>query len=124
MAEYIEREVTCKNCLHVDVCQEIESLQCRKDFIWYQAETGCPYFKPTADVVEVRHGEWVYRECVLSYDGVKSGFSCSECFAFVEDDVFDMVEFHKSFCGSCGAKMDGATDTNVGDKMDGKGEGE
>jgi len=62
---------------------------------------------PTADVVEVVHAEWIYHECVSSYDGTKSGYSCSACNAFVEEEVFETDEFHKIFCGNCGAKMDG-----------------
>ncbi len=62
---------------------------------------------PAADVVEVRHGEWVYHECVSSYDGAKSGYSCSECNAFVDEEIFDFEGIHKDFCGHCGAKMDG-----------------
>lgn len=61
---------------------------------------------PTADVVEVKHGEWIYHECVSSYDGAKSGYSCSECNAFVDEEIFELDEFHKEFCGNCGAKMD------------------
>lgn len=62
---------------------------------------------PTADVVEVKHGEWIYHECVSSYDGAISGYSCSECSAFVDEEMFDSDEFHKDYCGCCGAKMDG-----------------
>ncbi|MBQ8005517.1 MAG: hypothetical protein IJ303_04315 [Clostridia bacterium] len=62
---------------------------------------------PTADVVLIRHGKWIYHECVSTYDGCKSGYSCSACNAFVDEDVFDTDEFHKAFCGNCGAKMDG-----------------
>lgn len=65
---------------------------------------------PAADVAEVRHGEWIYHECVSSYDGAKSGFACSVCSGFVEEDIFDMDEFNKAFCGACGAKMDGKGD--------------
>ena len=70
---------------------------------------------PTADVVEVRHGEW------LPYPS-DDYMKCSVC----------GMEYHKTrmpdvvgYCPNpnCGAKMDGVTDTNVG-KMDGKGEGE
>ena len=50
-------------------------------------------------------GKWIYHECVSSYDGAKSGCSCSNCNAFVDEDVFFSYEFHKDFCGSCGAKM-------------------
>ena len=59
------------------------------------------------DAVEVVHGRWVYHECVSSHDGAISGYSCSECNGFVNEEVFDMDEFHKDFCGHCGAKMDG-----------------
>lgn len=59
------------------------------------------------DVAEVKHGEWVYHECVSSYDGAKSGFACSRCSGFVEEEIFDMDEFNKAFCGACGAKLDG-----------------
>ena len=59
------------------------------------------------DVAEVKHGEWIYHECVSSHDGAKSGFSCSECCGFVDEEIFDMDEFNKAFCGACGAKMDG-----------------
>lgn len=61
----------------------------------------------SADVVEVVHAEWLYHECVSSYDGTKSGYSCSACGAFVEEEVFETDEIHKNFCGNCGAKMDG-----------------
>lgn len=61
----------------------------------------------TADVAEVKHGEWIYHECVSSYDGAISGYSCSVCSAFVNEEVFESDEFHKDFCGHCGAKMDG-----------------
>ena len=62
---------------------------------------------PAVDAVEVVHGLWEYHDCVSSYDGTKSGYSCSECHAFVDEEIFDMDGFHKDFCGSCGAIMDG-----------------
>ena len=60
----------------------------------------------TADVQEVRHGNWIYHECVSTYDGATSGYSCSECCAFIDEDIFDSDMFHKKFCGNCNAKMD------------------
>ncbi|MBR3806692.1 MAG: hypothetical protein IKJ13_07690 [Clostridia bacterium] len=60
---------------------------------------------PAADVAPVRSGEWVYHECVSTHDGCKSGYSCSVCDAFVKEEVFDTDEFHKAFCGNCGAKI-------------------
>ena len=55
-------------------------------------------------------GEWVYHECVSSCDGVKSGYSCSVCDAFVDENSFEAEEFHKAFCGACGAKMKGGAE--------------
>lgn len=66
--------------------------------------------EPTADVVEVKRGEWIYHECVSSYDGAKSGYSCSVCSAFVNDEVFESDGFHKDFCGHCGADTRGDND--------------
>lgn len=60
-----------------------------------------------ADVVERKRGEWIYHECVSSHDGTISGYSCSKCNAFVNEETFDMDEFHKDFCGHCGADMRG-----------------
>lgn len=66
--------------------------------------------QPGVDAVEVVHGRWIYHECVSSFDGAISGYSCSECNAFVKEEDFDMDEFHKDFCGNCGAKMDGGNE--------------
>lgn len=61
---------------------------------------------PTLDYKDlVPQGEWVYHECVSSHDGTTSGYSCSNCCGFVDEDVFDTDEFHKAFCGNCGARM-------------------
>lgn len=65
------------------------------------------YKQSTTDVVQVRHGEWLYHECVSSYDGAISGYSCSHCGVFVDEEEFENDKFHKKFCGNCGAKMDG-----------------
>ena len=62
--------------------------------------------EPAADVVEVRRGEWVYHDCVCSYDGTMSGYSCSCCSAFIEEAVYTKM-FHNSFCPSCSADMRG-----------------
>ena len=48
---------------------------------------------PTADVVEVRHGEWIK---ITSYP---MGHKCSECGYF--------KIYKKPYCEICGAKMDG-----------------
>lgn len=63
--------------------------------------------QPIADVEKVKHGEWVYHECVASHDGTISIYACSECKGAVDEETFCSDEFHKAFCGCCGAKMDG-----------------
>lgn len=57
-------------------------------------------------------GRWIYHECVSSHDGAMSGYSCSRCCGFVNEEVFDMDESHKDFCENCGADMRG-TDNDV-----------
>lgn len=58
---------------------------------------------PTADVEEVKHGEWLEHE-VMFYDGdfrseyPKKGYKCSEC---------GRVMWVKEPYCNCGAKMDG-----------------
>ena len=85
----------CNACLYNPVCE-----------LWREAErqdacshlTGgladCPIYKPAADLVEVRHGEWKpvkYTEAPLYY--------CSEC-------IGSAYKQHR-YCPNCGAKMDG-----------------
>ena len=58
------------------------------------------------DLEEIKYGKWVYYDCVSSYDGAKSVFACSVCHGAVDEEIFDSEEFHKKWCGNCGAKMD------------------
>jgi predicted Zn-ribbon and HTH transcriptional regulator len=54
---------------------------------------------PTADVVEVRHGEWV--EQIRDYGKylVTEGYKCSNC-------GFELTDNDYKYCPECGAKMD------------------
>lgn len=61
---------------------------------------------PAADVVEVRHGEWVAKDLIVRSPFARNHY-CSVC-------QYEPIET-KSYCPECGAKMD-ATDNNVGDK--------
>ena len=100
-AEYIERKARYIDINKVRIPKGFfNDLNVPKVYDWLDSQ-------PIADVVEVVHGEWIYHETVASYDGTKSGYSCSECCSFVDEEIFDSDEFHKSFCGCCGAKMDG-----------------
>lgn len=103
--EYIKRE---KAIEEIDSwLDSVGSIIVGKGLSSYGELIGCMQDVPTADVAEVKNGKWIYHECVSSYDGAISGYSCSECFAFVDEDLFDSDEFHKDFCGHCGARMDG-----------------
>lgn len=54
--------------------------------------------QPTADVVEVKHGHWVF--CGVVDDIYGHGASCSVCGGYSEDNGY--------YCSCCGAKMDDA----------------
>ena len=101
MVQYIEREKVleiAKDKYYSDFHKSMADLTSLRELL---EDT------PAADVVEVRHGEWLYHECVSSYDGAISGYSCSHCGVFVDEEEFENDKFHKKFCGNCGAKMDG-----------------
>lgn len=99
MAEYIEREkATCKNCFHYKVCGSF-------GFVLDPLRGGlvCDDFVNAADVVEVRHGEWL--DAPYTYFGAKR-YECSQC----QQDEFwrkRYIEIKENYCPKCGAKMDG-----------------
>ena len=57
--------------------------------------------EPTADVVEVKHGEWIYKEIF----GIEFP-ECSVCGTQFEDANCEDYPY----CPECGAKMDGRRD--------------
>ena len=60
---------------------------------------------PAADVVEVRHGRWVY----AGFLGQFPVYKCSLCGNMARD--YRAVLLHcVNYCPSCGAKMDGGQD--------------
>lgn len=81
MAEYIEREATLR---------ELESLGITKNMKAHRKINTIP----AADVVEVRHGEWV-----ICSDGYYP--YCSICKAEPKNGVMS------NYCPNCGAKMNG-----------------
>lgn len=58
--------------------------------------------EPTADVVEVKYGEWVYWQP----DGTNHLWSCSVCGGAISTPM-KFVADHIKYCEHCGAKMDG-----------------
>lgn len=63
--------------------------------------------EPAADVVEVRHGEWIADD---KFDNGKSSiFHCSECYYSRATSVLYTAEklaVDDPYCKKCGAKMD------------------
>ncbi len=91
MKEYIEREAAKKA-----FCQPL----------CYYKGTGkcemCPVDAiPAADVVEVRHGEWIYDcERTMGDGWTYKQYHCSAC---GKQEIGAM----QNYCPNCGAKMDG-----------------
>ena len=105
--EYVER---CVDCLHHDVCRDwaTDCFGADTQFPYeYGNEDSCVGFKPTADVVEVRHG----RVMQLDHDEWWGAiYKCCEC-----NGEFMLGDKKQAkCCPYCGAYL----------KMDGKGDGE
>ena len=73
----------CKECIHYSVCGYVE----------FQ-DLECNQFIPTADVVKVKHGEWICLEAEIGL------YSCSVC-------EHKIIRAECNYCPNCGAKMDG-----------------
>lgn len=86
--------MTCKDCIHFDVCQE---LRCG-DISDCNSDDCGGFFKNKADYVKVKHATWY-----LNKNG--SGM-CSNC-RVTQKDVWDFDKW-QTYCGHCGAKMDGS----------------
>ncbi len=95
MPEYIDREAVykkaCRGCTrHGD---EIGTCYYEEPCEELQAEFASA---PAADVVPVRHGEWILKHC-----GDNWWDHCSVC------DKALGIPFSRIYCPNCGAKMDG-----------------
>ena len=99
MAEYIEREAL------------LQTIQ--KD-PWIGAQ-GKDYAlcdiaeQPTADVVEVRHGEW---KLYGNDDDIGCSYFCSLCAWNMDEDEYLDNWSHFKYCPNCGAKMNGKDDND------------
>ncbi len=94
----------CKECLHYDVCSSITGLLPRIILAGDKAEERCGIFKSTADVVEVKRGEWI---------GIE-GDQCSICNRYISEimdaDSYYAIGFEPKqlvACPFCGGKMNG-----------------
>ena len=59
---------------------------------------------PTADVAEVKHGEW---KAIVKQDNYFEPPYCDTCKCSVCGYVIDVSETVYNYCPMCGAKMDG-----------------
>lgn len=78
----------CPDCIHQYCCKY------DRFFGVNEVENKCIYFKPTADVVEVKHGHWIRKD----YKPCGHDYLCSVC-------GFG-VPLEYKHCPECGAKMD------------------
>lgn len=126
MSDYIDRDLLLaeieelKKSPWYNDCGENYERIIRSDAIG-AVEDLCVKSAPTADVVEVRHGEWVedgYDDipCVCSYCGAEALYDSTFELQFDYDWEENLVpcgyEEHKvyirtKYCPHCGAKMDG-----------------
>lgn len=93
---------SCKDCFHCRACHEMYLIAVAQedDFFERNDADTCEDFINTADVAEVKHGEWKehYAFGCWHYD-------CPFC-----DDGYATKERDKTppnYCPNCGAKMDG-----------------
>ena len=99
MAEYIEREALIARLQKVCVTDDVfgMGMQCGTE-----NAINCTKEAPAADVVEVRHGEWL--PVTYTHFGAKR-YECSVC----RDDEFwekRYIEIKENYCPNCGARMD------------------
>ena len=104
MAEYIEREALLRNLSEdIEACGEEDSV-CRPiaygSILGLKMAVAYANTIPTADVVEVKHGEWfLLDECA------NEGVYCSVCRKKVYRTEYANQKIKSKFCPNCGAKM-------------------
>lgn len=113
MARYIDADEAEYTVLHLDVdvakhkCKDYESYINGANQFRHQVKVALRH-TPTADVEEVRRGEWVDRK-FIKIGGLTKAYpsvECSKCGML----FCDIINNHKviyQFCPNCGAKMDG-----------------
>lgn len=95
MAEYIEREAVFKIVTDM-ICD------CKVTHKGRAIRRNIKQL-PVADVVEVRHGEWIDSE-------TNEGAVCSLCKSFFDSYYGFFADEQFKYCPNCGAKMDGKGD--------------
>lgn len=103
---------SCKECIHFDVCIDYTILKYSK-FAQEFNETDilCDSFKPTADVAEVWHGEWIKSK----WGYPDRTLTCSLCGFEYDSADYKTQKFEQKvlpYCPNCGARMDGMSVAN------------
>ena len=98
--------MTCKDCIHHNLCFDNGTLFLRyaKGVDMENVETKCPFkkFKSKSDYAEVKHGKWK-EMAEYEHGGIKKlFFVCPLC---------GRIEYQKEPYCHCGAKMEGGSDT-------------
>ena len=101
MAEYIEREALLKHA-HIGMTR-ITDTEWQQGY-WDGVDDMAEYIReePTADVAEVKHGEWIGRPLCGN-----SNCRCSICGSWWNVHANLSGEIMQKYCPNCGAKMDG-----------------
>lgn len=86
---------TCKDCLHVDVCNS----RCPDP---NNERLICDNFKDRSQFVELKHAEWDEHEDMYG-DPV---YCCSNCREKYFLEEWTPIENRYFYCPNCGAKMD------------------
>ena len=103
MSRYIDADVlidAIENCSYTTWSKDVNRTWWAQSVKVKDNIVNCIKNTPTADVVEVRHGEWI--EQVRDYGKylVTEGYKCSIC-------GYETMDNDKKYCPNCGAKMDG-----------------
>jgi hypothetical protein len=106
--EYIEREVA-KNAIFDYICGHTMSKFPSKELLIASKKGAEGAFNeldyvPTADVAEVKHGEW---KPIVTQDSYLEPPYCDTCKCSVCEYEIDVSETVYKYCPNCGAKMDG-----------------
>ena len=91
--------ITCKECIHFADCLDIgKTRYYGRENACGDVDKRCKFFKNKTNFVEIRHGEWIWKEL---YGEIGLMLVCSEC----EESEGACERF--DYCPNCGAKMDG-----------------
>lgn len=108
MAEYIERDKTLQD-MHGSHSTPIFIGHKTDEDIMFERMCGIVMEQPTADVVEVRHGEWLQTKEPLGWNDVDC-IECSACHdSWILGEEFDLEDYkyYWKYCPNCGARMEG-----------------